>query len=262
MYVCHDGRAKVPHFFFRLLTPTTYPPTMKKSTVVAAFASSLIDIATGFVGNTGAKAFYRHSSGLDALTDPSAQLTTVKDVWGIEPNLMDFPGAAFALGGSGGADSPPILELPNFLSVEECAQIKKWAVTAIDSGADECDDYLNFRVNQEVREDGSSQEGKALIDECDVNSSSLSASSCGGFRVRLDKQVVDDMIKERILDLLGFGEGERDFVYEEGLWVRPSPRTVCIRDQTVVFYNVGDGVPPHVDGKDATLLVYLSDGKY
>ena len=35
-------------------------------------------------------------------------------------------------------------------------------------------------------------------------------------------------------------------------------RYVVIRDATVVHYREGEGVAPHVDGKDATLLVYLN----
>ena len=31
-----------------------------------------------------------------------------------------------------------------------------------------------------------------------------------------------------------------------------------VRDATVVRYREGEGVAPHVDGKDATLLVYLN----
>lgn len=68
------------------------------------------------------------------------------------------------------------------------------------------------------------------------------------------------MLKKRLLDVLDMPS--RDFVFEEGAWIRPTPRSLLIRDQTVVFYAGGDGVPPHVDGKDGTLLVYLSDGKY
>ena len=78
--------------------------------------------------------------------------------------------------------------------------------------------------------------------------------------MRLDQELIDRMLKTRILDLLGMKN--RDFVFEEGAWIRPTPRTVVIRDMTVVFYGPGNGVPPHVDGKDGTLLVYLSDGKW
>jgi len=50
----------------------------------------------------------------------------------------------------------------------------------------------------------------------------------------------------------------RSFFFEEGAWERPTPRRIIIRDQTMVKYGPNDGVPPHVDGKDATLLIYLN----
>jgi hypothetical protein len=50
----------------------------------------------------------------------------------------------------------------------------------------------------------------------------------------------------------------RNFAFEEGAWIRPTPRAVVIRDGTIVFYDGGDGVPPHVDGNDGTLLLHLS----
>jgi len=173
--------------------------------------------------------------------------------------------------------TPPIRQLPNFLTPAECAQIRHWAEQAMASGADECDDYLNYRVNQEIEnEGGESSEGRALIEECaaSLTASSggtdttaadtattigLSAKNKGGFRIRLDNQFVETMLKERLLDVLGMPN--REFVFEEGAWIRPTPRTVVVRDKTVVFYGGGDGVPPHVDGKDGTLLVYLSDGR-
>ena len=47
--------------------------------------------------------------------------------------------------------------------------------------------------------------------------------------------------------------------YSGELYVRPDPLYVVIRDMTVVHYKGGEGVAPHVDGKDATLLLYLSN---
>ena len=43
--------------------------------------------------------------------------------------------------------------------------------------------------------------------------------------------------------------------------MRPNARTYVVRDVTVVHYREGEGVRPHVDGKDATVLVYLSCGE-
>jgi len=191
---------------------------------------------------------------------PSTVPDNVKEVWGIEPRIDNFPGAHFPLGTSDrDGKSPPILELPNFLTAQECAQIRNWASHAIENGADECDDYLNYRVNKEVEEGGESQEGKALIEESALSETELSATNKGGFRIRLDDEIVEGMLKERLLDVLGMPD--RKFVFEEGAWIRPTPRTIVVRDKTVVFYDGGDGVPPHVDGKDGTLLVYLSNGE-
>jgi hypothetical protein len=67
---------------------------------------------------------------------------------------------------------------------------------------------------------------------------SLSASHKGGFRLRLDRDLIDGLLKNRILELLGFKD-KRDFVYEEALWIRPTPKTVCVRDGTIVFYTEG-----------------------
>jgi len=190
----------------------------------------------------------RHSSLLEDT------LQKVKHVWGTRPNVAAFPGANFPLN-----HDHPILEIPNFLSPEECRFLRDWAFHAIENGADECDDYLNYRVNQEVDASGASKEGRALLADISVAQESLSAENKGGFRVRLDTKLIEDMLKTRILTLLDMPG--RNFVFEEGQWIRPDPRSVVIRDQTVVLYRQGDGVPPHVDGKDGTLLVYLNDGK-
>lgn len=191
-------------------------------------------------------------------TTSSSLPDNIKSVWGIEPRLSNFPNANFPFG-TQSTNKPPILQLPQFLSADECRQIREWATSAMESGVQECDDYLNYRVNQEVEQGGVSTEGQALIDDCNVQESSLSASNRGGFRIRLDNQFVETMLKERLLNVLGMEN--REFVFEEGAWIRPTPRTVVVRDQTVVFYGPGNGVPPHVDGKDGTLLVYLCDGK-
>lgn len=198
------------------------------------------------------------------LADPSTTTSStaklpenIKRVWGIEPKLENFSKATFPFGTK--SSKPPILQLPQFLSADECQFIRQWAIAAIDEGVEECDDYLNYRVNKEVENGGVSAEGQALIDDCNVQESSLSASNRGGFRIRLDNRIVEKMLKDRILDVLGMEN--REFVFEEGVWIRPTPKTIVVRDQTVVFYGPGNGVPPHVDGKDGTLLVYLCDGK-
>uniref|UniRef100_A0A7R9ZNK8 Fe2OG dioxygenase domain-containing protein n=2 Tax=Craspedostauros australis TaxID=1486917 RepID=A0A7R9ZNK8_9STRA len=204
----------------------------------------------------------------------SAVPAIIQDTWGMQPNLRAFPGASFALGvhaeNGHSQSSPPILEIPNFLAADECAFLRNWATQAIQNGAQECDDYLNARVNKEIEQDGITQEGKQLIEEhltTDGSGSSsstngengqapaLKATDTGGFRLRVDQEVIETLLKSRILQLMSM---ERDFVYEEGAWIRPTPKTVVVRDCTIVYYDHGDGVPPHVDGKDATLLLYLN----
>ena len=46
-------------------------------------------------------------------------------------------------------------------------------------------------------------------------------------------------------------------MFEEGAWIRPNSKHVVVRDQTTVWYRQGEGVPPHVDGKDVTVLICL-----
>ena len=198
------------------------------------------------------------SSSTCIRSSTSSSTTTpdnIKEVWGIVPDISKFPGANFPLGGAS-----PILELPNFLTAEQCELIRSYALFAMEHGAPECDEYLNARVNQEVDQQGHSEEGRALLEEFDLDKSGdLTAGDRGGFRIRLDQEVIHRLIKERLLDVLGMKD--RTLVFEEGAWIRPTPRTVVVRDQTVVLYSPGHGVPPHVDGKDGTLLLYLSNGE-
>lgn len=205
---------------------------------------------------------------LDATVYPAEETETstavpdhIERAWGTRPDVSNFPGANFPLQADNhyndDPNAPVILELPKFLSLGECAFVRNWATEAIEAGADECDEYLNARVNNEVDSNGASQEGKALIDEFDLDESTLSAAHKGGFRIRLDQDLIQTLLRDRILDVLGMPG--RSFVFEEGAWIRPTPRTIVVRDQTIVFYGPGNGVPPHVDGKDGTLLVYLSD---
>lgn len=55
------------------------------------------------------------------------------------------------------------------------------------------------------------------------------------------------------------GLEDRAVRFEEGIWHRPNRLSMIIRDQTIVHYEKDEGVAPHVDGKDATLLCYLND---
>eukprot|EP00968_Pinguiococcus_pyrenoidosus_P011413 scaffold922_cov327-Pinguiococcus_pyrenoidosus.AAC.39 len=42
-------------------------------------------------------------------------------------------------------------------------------------------------------------------------------------------------------------------------WLRTRDSGLARRDQTIVHYVGGEGVAPHVDGKDVTILLYLND---
>ena len=153
------------------------------------------------------------------------------------------------------ASAPPpslVLQIPDFLTPAECEQLIASGEEVAARG-EECSEYLNARVNNEVQEDGASSEAKALIEECDA---SMSDEAGGGFRVRLPEEEIREILEEKVSFVMGLEE--RKFFFEEGAWERPTPRRILIRDQTMVRYGSNDGVPPHVDGKDATLLIYLN----
>ena len=157
---------------------------------------------------------------------------------------------------------PPMVAIPSFLTASECDDIIELAKEQQRQGR-EATDYLNYRVNKEVMEQGSSREAAGLLEAEDIDvkvttdSLGLDATDTGGFRVRLVESDVERLIGERLLRVMGLTK--RRLRFEEQFFVKADPRTVMVRDQTVVHYLPGDGVPPHVDGKDATLLVYLSD---
>eukprot|EP00520_Triparma_pacifica_P004505 CAMPEP_0118638350 /NCGR_PEP_ID=MMETSP0785-20121206/3633_1 /TAXON_ID=91992 /ORGANISM="Bolidomonas pacifica, Strain CCMP 1866" /LENGTH=261 /DNA_ID=CAMNT_0006529585 /DNA_START=264 /DNA_END=1049 /DNA_ORIENTATION=- len=154
------------------------------------------------------------------------------------------------------SSAPPpsvVVQMPSFLSKEECLRIIE-AGESVAATGQECEEYLNARVNNEVSSSGTSEEAKQLIDECKIE---MSDDAGGGFRVRLGEDLIKDMLEERVSYVMGL-EGSK-FFFEEGAWERPTPRRIIIRDQTMVKYGLNDGVPPHVDGKDATLLIYLND---
>jgi len=181
--------------------------------------------------------------------------------------------------------SDMILGFPDFLSPDQCDQIICAALKARDELNDdaECTLYLNYRVNRELEQSGAqrvSQEAAQLIADPTIYASSKSEMSSAldltssgavavaadmpsGFRTQLPPTVLTEEtgLMDKIMRLLlgEHGAARRKPVFEEGLWIRPDPRTVVIRDQTTVHYKLGEGVAPHVDGKDATLLVYLND---
>ena len=158
-------------------------------------------------------------------------------------------------------DSPPptqVLQIPNFLTPSECSEIIKLGNAVALTGA-ECDEYLNARVNTEVSTTGSSLEAKSLIDEhLEGDGGNIDESAGGGYRVRLDESDVKAFLESKLKFVMGLEERVEGFYFEEGAWERPTPRRIVIRDQTMVKYENKNGVPPHVDGKDATLLIYLN----
>jgi hypothetical protein len=163
--------------------------------------------------------------------------------WGLRPGL----GAAEVL-----HNDPPLLRARGLLTHAECDAL----IAAQRDVQAEADLYLNHRVNAEV-EHGLSAEAGKLIAEWDVAAEALSAGDRSGFRTQIDpKTPALSAVLPRIQALLGLEDRTPEFA--EGQWVRPSRRRFCIRDQTLVHYRVGEGVSPHVDGKDATVLMYLS----
>ena len=93
-------------------------------------------------------------------------------------------------------DAPPptvVVQMPNFLTPAECARIIEAGERVSATGV-ECEEYLNARVNSEVSSSGSSQEAKQLINECHIE---MSEDAGGGFRVRLDEDMIKEILEER-----------------------------------------------------------------
>jgi len=148
--------------------------------------------------------------------------------------------------------SPPIFRLPSFLSPEECDAIIK---AAVETG-EEATNYLNARVNSEVK--GLDKPDKGYSQEAANEAVEWSAGATSGMRRRLSRETLQ-MLDDRVIAMLGEVAEGRQIEMVEPIYVRPDARTVIVRDATVVHYLAGEGVAPHVDGKDATLLCYLND---
>eukprot|EP00177_Eucheuma_denticulatum_P006787 GFKZ01012337.1.p1 GENE.GFKZ01012337.1~~GFKZ01012337.1.p1 ORF type:complete len:380 (-),score=46.89 GFKZ01012337.1:444-1583(-) len=148
--------------------------------------------------------------------------------------------------------NPPLLRVSNFLSPSQCAALIKLQTDV----KTESDLYLNYRVNQQVTSSAESAEAAKLIEEYSASRASLTSSMRSGFRAQISPTATEmQPVLKRTRELLGFAG--REFVFEEGLWRRPNRRSVVVRDQTTVKYEVGEGVAPHVDGKDVTVLICL-----
>lgn len=176
------------------------------------------------------------------------ELQTNLQSWGVTIDPSDTFGSRI----SPVSIDPPLLRIENFLTDAQCD-----ALIALQDGAtDESDLYLNYRVNKEVNSSAASTEAEKLIEEFSSSQSTLDASMRSGFRAQIPPESPELVpVMERTRALLGFED--REFVFEEGIWRRPNRRTVMVRDQTTVRYNVGEGVAPHVDGNDVTVLICL-----
>lgn len=148
--------------------------------------------------------------------------------------------------------NPPLLRVSNFLNASQCAALIKLQSDV----TTESDLYLNYRVNQQVTSTTRSAEAAKLIDEFSASRASLTSSMRSGFRAQISPTAIEmQPVLKRTKELLGFSG--REFVFEENMWRRPNGRSVVVRDQTTVKYEVGEGVAPHVDGKDVTVLICL-----
>lgn len=151
------------------------------------------------------------------------------------------------------SDNPPLYHIKNFLTPSQCDAL----ISAQTAKTDESSLYLNYRVNKEVHDGSASQEANELIQNTD-GVQGISAMMRSGFRVQVDPAEESlDPVLDGIRNL--FGWQKRQFVFEEGAWIRPNRSRVVVRDQTTVRYEVGEGVPPHIDGKDVTVLVCLEE---
>lgn len=180
-------------------------------------------------------------------------LASAMEDWGLRPDMQRMTPLVA---------SPPLLRAAQLLPAPVCDALVAENDLGRDSGA-EADLYLNARVNAEVGDgagDGVSEEAAALLAAWGVPRGVLAAADRSGFRRRVDTGDAAGGFRVHVLPaverLLGL-EG-REPVFQEGGWVRPSRRTYVVRDVTVVHYAAGEGVSPHVDGKDATVLLYLS----
>ena len=162
-------------------------------------------------------------------------MATIGAAWETAPNTRDFDVTLEHR-------APPVLKIHNFLSDAECAQIIE---AARGDDVEVCEEYLNHRVNEDgaVATSGYSEEQAQEALE-------WSDGATSGLRVRMPSDILD-LVAPKALSLLGLSH--RNYRFKEELYYRPDRATVIVRDATVVRYREGEGVAPHVDGKDATV---------
>ena len=88
--------------------------------------------------------------------------------------LSEFPDARMVLRDP----QPPMVAIPNFLSPSECDEIIELAKEQQRQGR-EATDYLNYRVNKEVSEEGVSSEAANLLVAEDIDAK-VKDGSAGG----------------------------------------------------------------------------------
>lgn len=169
-------------------------------------------------------------------------MDSIGEAWGLVPATERF---AMTLQN----ESPPLIRVSSFLTREECERIVA-AATADD--AEECTEYLNFRVNED---EGGAIESSGYDEAQAAAAVEWSGGALSGRRVRMPEAVLE-VVAPKVMDLLGLEH--RRYRFAEELFYRPDRATVIVRDATVVRYREGEGVAPHVDGKDATVLIYLN----
>ena len=134
-------------------------------------------------------------------------------------------------------DAPPpstVVCVPGFLTPQECSALIQMGETLAAEEGNECEEYLNARVNGEVKTKGSSDEALNLISALDDQSSIslIDSSNKGGFRVRASEEFINNLLCERVLKLMGLEERIEGFLFKESPVLRPTPRRICIRDQS------------------------------
>ena len=175
-----------------------------------------------------------------ATEDAHALLETIGAAWETAPNTRDFDISLEH-------EAPPVLKVRNFLTEAECALV---IAAARSDDVEEATEYLNHRVNEDDQIEASGYSAAQAAEALEWSDGATS-----GLRVRMPEHILE-LVAPKALSLLGLAH--RNYRFREALYYRPDRATVIVRDATVVRYREGEGVAPHVDGKDATLLVYLN----
>ncbi|GAB0495477.1 hypothetical protein MMPV_006779 [Pyropia vietnamensis] len=169
-----------------------------------------------------------------------------------DPRLAHFPGATFL------HRDPDILYIPDFLPPDMLAAlIDGHKAIVASTPAPEASLYLNAAVNADVAAAGTSATTAALTAAEALDERELPATAPAGLRVGVPTDVVRELAPTW-LPAVG-APADASVLFDDSLVWKPRPGAVVVRDATTVHYREGEGVGPHVDGKDATVLVYLSD---